>query len=416
MSMSIIDKWRQGIPIHSTPEHLVFVVVSTEAWIARQVRIVAYYELNITGCVEQCVQHLEIHRDQAARLHLFRLIGRFACLQTPVRGFDKIFETTNLARQIEVSLKQDKDGRLLEQVLILVSNLATTNFGPEPLTRINIVALLGDLIGALGAPDSARLEALRALRNVFVGTFLSPLERWKQIDVCVPLVKQLTDMLIESLNRRAVCGEIIVVLEIVMTLAQLHGSLEVFFGRMVACDGEARVKRAQLVDPQRANHILQACKDMHQRAAQAAEEAALAAAPPPQGYPADMFDPPLTDQLECGICSEIVRDPPNLGGCAHLFCRDCIRVWSKKQLTCPSCRIPFVKSLADCASMQPNFFVCAHIAQAPIVCPQRVANGCTWRSSSMGTDGRLLLAHEKETCAAYMSKHQDNNNNKIKAE
>jgi hypothetical protein len=78
-------------------------------------------------------------------------------------------------------------------------------------------------------------------------------------------------------------------------------------------------------------------------------------------------------------------------------------VWSKKQLNCPQCREPFVSGGAAGTTLPSNGFAAAMVYQAPIVCPKRAETGCTWRSKSMGTQGRLLIAHEKETCAAFMA-------------
>lgn len=43
----------------------------------------------------------------------------------------------------------------------------------------------------------------------------------------------------------------------------------------------------------------------------------------------------------CSICMEAVEQPAKLSGCTHIFCKDCILEWSKRENSCPNCRAPF---------------------------------------------------------------------------
>ena len=46
----------------------------------------------------------------------------------------------------------------------------------------------------------------------------------------------------------------------------------------------------------------------------------------------------LKDDLECGICCELMHDPVQLSPCQHLNCAGCLSDWFKKQYDCPNCR------------------------------------------------------------------------------
>ena len=43
----------------------------------------------------------------------------------------------------------------------------------------------------------------------------------------------------------------------------------------------------------------------------------------------------------CSICMDAMKEPAGLSGCTHMFCKNCIFEWSKRQDTCPNCRAPF---------------------------------------------------------------------------
>lgn len=48
----------------------------------------------------------------------------------------------------------------------------------------------------------------------------------------------------------------------------------------------------------------------------------------------------LIEELECGICCDLMHDPVLLSPCQHLNCGGCLSDWFKKEQVCPTCRIP----------------------------------------------------------------------------
>lgn len=43
----------------------------------------------------------------------------------------------------------------------------------------------------------------------------------------------------------------------------------------------------------------------------------------------------------CSICMAKAETPAKLSGCDHIFCKDCILEWAKRENSCPNCRAPF---------------------------------------------------------------------------
>jgi hypothetical protein len=124
------------------------------------------------------------------------------------------------------------------------------------------------------------------------------------------------------------------------------------------------------------------------------------------GYPVEWFQTAPHEELVCGICSNVVRQPPNLVVCPHLFCRSCLTKAMRNHSACPMCRTSLnqsVNALAICA------YASSQVIRLPILCPTTAASSveeqkdgspsiaCTWRSC-IGTDERNLLAHQNE-CA-----------------
>ena len=48
----------------------------------------------------------------------------------------------------------------------------------------------------------------------------------------------------------------------------------------------------------------------------------------------------LVEELECGICCELMHEPVLLNPCQHLNCGGCLSDWFKKEKVCPTCRVP----------------------------------------------------------------------------
>lgn len=59
----------------------------------------------------------------------------------------------------------------------------------------------------------------------------------------------------------------------------------------------------------------------------------------------------------CSICFGVPSFPAILTTCNHIFCRDCIQVWSVQQQTCPNCRTSFrISQICPLPSINPNLF------------------------------------------------------------
>ena len=88
----------------------------------------------------------------------------------------------------------------------------------------------------------------------------------------------------------------------------------------------------------------------------------LPTAPPPLP-PVPTFEVRVTDPLPeqtleaararvaqeygCGVCHDVVVAPHVLTACSHVFCGECITTWADRQMTCPACRVGFVKPAYD---------------------------------------------------------------------
>jgi hypothetical protein len=44
------------------------------------------------------------------------------------------------------------------------------------------------------------------------------------------------------------------------------------------------------------------------------------------------------EALQCGVCLDLLVKPTSLGACVHVFCFDCIWLWSQRSEECPLCR------------------------------------------------------------------------------
>lgn len=52
------------------------------------------------------------------------------------------------------------------------------------------------------------------------------------------------------------------------------------------------------------------------------------------GYPLEWFVEPVSDNLKCGICSLVLRDP-TITKCGHVYCALCISSWAGYYGVCP---------------------------------------------------------------------------------
>ncbi|XP_051523188.1 RING finger protein 151-like [Myxocyprinus asiaticus] len=55
------------------------------------------------------------------------------------------------------------------------------------------------------------------------------------------------------------------------------------------------------------------------------------------GYEVEQFVNTPDDDLICVICRAVLRCPVRLK-CNHVFCKECILQWMKRQVKCPCCR------------------------------------------------------------------------------
>ena len=54
----------------------------------------------------------------------------------------------------------------------------------------------------------------------------------------------------------------------------------------------------------------------------------------------NIFFEKFVNELECGICSEIMHDPVQIAPCMHFNCSGCLSDWYQKSYECPTCRMP----------------------------------------------------------------------------
>ncbi|KAG8433324.1 hypothetical protein GDO86_017563, partial [Hymenochirus boettgeri] len=55
------------------------------------------------------------------------------------------------------------------------------------------------------------------------------------------------------------------------------------------------------------------------------------------GYDLEIFTKTPDHDLLCAICHGVMRCPVMIS-CGHIFCRNCVMQWLKRQRTCPCCR------------------------------------------------------------------------------
>jgi hypothetical protein len=238
---------------------------------------------------------------------MFHLLNQFAAVATLNNEFEQALVAAGVPGVLRTSLEHDGEACLVH-ALLLTANLAV-NVGTDPLMSLGFVERLGNIIGSVAdAHCVARVEALMALKNLLVSRTLPLEDKWKKIDACEPLVRQLMLIVAAGAVPYTTTVRAIEVLEIVMTLSQMAGALPVFVARMESFPQALSTLEARRhMDTQRVDHIVSAYRETQEQTKQARldAEAAALAAHPPQGFPVDMFDPPLAEQLECGICSEV---------------------------------------------------------------------------------------------------------------
>jgi hypothetical protein len=63
------------------------------------------------------------------------------------------------------------------------------------------------------------------------------------------------------------------------------------------------------------------------------------------GYDSERFPHPISDDLKCMICLDVLEDPQECQTCQTSFCSSCIQSWSKKKNSCPNtCELKLQRS------------------------------------------------------------------------
>ena len=65
----------------------------------------------------------------------------------------------------------------------------------------------------------------------------------------------------------------------------------------------------------------------------------------------------LIENLNCGVCLEIMYKPISIFPCLHNFCGGCYSEWMKNNKDCPMCRklVKNISKNAMCQSMVDDF-------------------------------------------------------------
>lgn len=65
----------------------------------------------------------------------------------------------------------------------------------------------------------------------------------------------------------------------------------------------------------------------------------------------------MAEQIECGICYDIMHQVLSITPCVHNFCGGCFSDWAQRQKDCPTCRNPIegVSKSAPINSLIENF-------------------------------------------------------------
>lgn len=109
------------------------------------------------------------------------------------------------------------------------------------------------------------------------------------------------------------------------------------------------------------------------------------------GYPKDCFSD-ISEDLICGICREVVRNPLNLP-CPHLFCENCLKMHcaSGAGKKCPICRIMIPVDKLPISSYSAKI-----VSALPIRCPYH-NKGCKW-TGTIGLGESILMKHLRDSC------------------
>ena len=128
------------------------------------------------------------------------------------------------------------------------------------------------------------------------------------------------------------------------------------------------------------------------------------------GYDCEFIDPPPSVfQMECPICSLILRDPYQSKCCGTNFCHTCSERLEAEHKPCPTCREENFELFA-------NKSLKRSLAQLHVLCTHS-KSGCTWRGelgelehhfsevvhsgeSFQHEGGILIISHSSYCCGA----------------
>lgn len=83
-----------------------------------------------------------------------------------------------------------------------------------------------------------------------------------------------------------------------------------------------------------------------------------------------IFLDPLSDDLTCSICLQVLSDPELTSCCGNHFCRPCVKQLNAERRPCPLCAAPEFSSMLD------KYFV-RKVNQLAVACPLK-KKGCKW--------------------------------------
>jgi E3 ubiquitin-protein ligase NRDP1 len=104
------------------------------------------------------------------------------------------------------------------------------------------------------------------------------------------------------------------------------------------------------------------------------------------GYEIERFLTKIDDELICGICHDVLKEPLKAKKCNHLFCSECINGWLGFSQTCPMDR----KKLVSNDLIKPCRQIINILANLDIKC-QFFSMGCTVLGKVSNIDNHMAI-------------------------
>jgi hypothetical protein len=123
---------------------------------------------------------------------------------------------------------------------------------------------------------------------------------------------------------------------------------------------------------------------------------------PTDGYPPSMFvTQPPPERLPCRICLGVMRDPVQVCGNQHVYCRGCIGPYNTKRAKrCPSCNAPLIVEMPP--AIMASEWISEHLQ---VRCPHA---GCNGGSGGSGSGSGSSSSNNNNSSS---SKNNSGNNN-----